>query len=122
MNYLKKIGVSIGYMIGILLISLFIMTLLNYFGVFGPKVMSFFKIAILIASLFIGGWINGKRSLHDGWLEGLKLSGIVLLLFMLLSLLFFGIHFTLKTAIFYLIIIGVTTFGSMIGINQKSEK
>lgn len=121
MDCLKKLGISLGYIIGILLISLFIITLFNYLNIIGPKVMGFFKIILVLLSLFIGGFINGKRSAKDGWLEGLKLSGLTLLIFILFSLIFSVFKWNLKTIIFYLIIIGTTTFGSMIGINKKNE-
>lgn len=119
MNCLKKLGISLGYVIGILLISLFLITLLNYFNIIGPKMMAVFKITLVLLSLFIGGYINGKKSVKDGWLEGLKLSGLTLLVFILFSLLFSVFKINAKTIIFYLIVTGITTFGSMIGINKN---
>ncbi|MDD3341077.1 MAG: TIGR04086 family membrane protein [Bacilli bacterium] len=121
MDNMKKFGFCLAHIFGILIVSLFLITLLNYFGVVSSVGMNVFKMILLFFSLFIGGFINGKRSEKDGWLEGLKLSGIVILLFFLLSLLFSTYKWGLKTNLFYLIIIGVTTFGSMIGINQKKE-
>lgn len=81
---------------------------------------SFFKIFLTLLSMFIGGFISGKRSRENGWLEGLKLSAIILICIILISSLLFGFKIDLKRILFYAIIIGSTTFGSMIGIGKST--
>ncbi len=119
MNELKKLGISLGFSFLFLFISIFIITLLNYINVFSTKGTNIFKFIFLLISLFIGGFISGKKSFKNGWLEGIKLGGIFTLFFLLSSLLFQSFH--IKNIIFYSIIIGSTTIGSMVGINKKED-
>lgn len=119
MNYLKKIGISVLWIIGSLLISTFLITFLNYFNIISDKIISIFKILIPIISLFIGGYITGKRSKSKGWLEGLKLGFIFSILIIIFNFLAFDSSFKLKYLLFYLIIIISSILGSMIGINKK---
>lgn len=121
MNYLKKLGKSLIYVFSIMLVGIFIITLLNYIGFFNGKVFSFFEILILIISLFVGGFITGKNSKKKGWLEGIKLSMIIIVLFFIISYLAFKTLPELKTIIYYIIIITSSIIGSMIGINKNNN-
>lgn len=122
MNYLKKIGISLLYIIGFILILTFLITLLNYFNIISKNVVSVFKIIIPIVSLFIGGFVTGKRSSQKGWLEGLKLSLIFLFIFILFNYLGLKNNIEFKNLLYYLIIIISTCFGSMLGINYNKEE
>ena len=84
MNYLKKISISLLWIISSILVLTLIISFLNYFNIISDKVISIFKILIPVVSLFIGGFITGKRSKNKGWLEGLKLG----LLFSILLVIF----------------------------------
>ncbi|MBP3461508.1 MAG: TIGR04086 family membrane protein [Bacilli bacterium] len=119
MNYIKNVSFSILYIIGFILILTFILTLFSYFNIFSDKLVSIFKILIPIISLFIGGYYLGKRSNKKGWLEGLKLGFIFLVLLIIFEFLALDIDFKIKNIIYYLIIISSTSFGSIIGINKN---
>ena len=119
MNYLKKTGISLTYIISSILILTFVITFFNYFNIINDKIISIFKILIPIISLFIGGFISGKRSKNKGWLEGLKLGSLFSILLIIFNFLAFNNSFEIKYLLFYLIIITSSIFGSMIGINQK---
>ncbi len=119
MNYLKKAGISLLYIIGIMLIMTLFITLLNYFSIIGGKALTTFKIITCILSLFVGGFIIGKKSDKKGWIEGIKLSLIFLVLLILFNYLGLGKTPQLKNLIYYSIIITSCVFGSMIGINFK---
>lgn len=119
MNELKKIGISLGFSFLFLFISIFIITFFNYISFFSSKSTNIFKFLFLLISLFIGGFISGKKSMKNGWLEGVKLGSIFILFFLISSLLFQS--FRIKNIIFYSIIMGSTTFGSMVGINKKDD-
>ena len=118
MNYLKKLGKSLIYVFSIMLVGIFIITLLNYIGFLNGKIFSFFQILILIISLFVGGFITGKNSKKRGWLEGIKLSSIIIVLFFIIGYLAFESLPQLKTIIYYIIIITSSIIGSMIGITK----
>ena len=120
MNYLKKLGKSLIYVFSIMLVGIFIITLLNYIGFLNGKIFSFFQILILIISLFVGGFITGKKSKKRGWLEGIKLSSIIIVLFFIIGYLAFESLPQLKTIIYYIIIITSSIIGSMIGITKNN--
>ena len=71
--------------------------------------------------MFVGGFIMGKNSKQKGWLEGLKLGLIVLLILVLMNYLILGQSFEVKNLVYYLILLSSTIFGSMIGINKKTQ-
>jgi len=121
MEYLKKLGKSFLYMISILMISTIFITILNYFNIFGSKLVTTFKIIIILISMFVGGFIIGKNSQQKGWLEGLKLGIIVIILLFLVNLVILKQDWNGKNLIYYLILISSCIFGSMIGISKKND-
>lgn len=121
MIFFKKIGISFIWILSILLSLTIILTVMSYFNIFGKKIITIFKITIPILSLFIGGIQIGKRSKKKGWLEGLKLSLIFIIILCLFNYLGLNKSFELKNILFYLILIISTIFGSMIGINKNKE-
>ncbi|MBE6144383.1 MAG: TIGR04086 family membrane protein [Firmicutes bacterium] len=122
MNYLKLLGKSLLYIVSILLTSTIIITILNYFNIFGSKLATLFKIIIPVISMFVGGFIIGKNTKSKGWLEGLKLGIIVIIILLMINLIILKPKWELRNIIFYLILIISTIFGSMIGINKKIEE
>lgn len=121
MNYLKRLGKSFIYIISILLASTIIITLLNYVDIFGSKLTNISKIIAIIASLFVGGYMTGKSSKNKGWLEGLKLSLIVISILLIVNYLILKSSFEIRNLIFYLILMISGIFGSMIGINKNQD-
>lgn len=121
MNYLKLLGKSFIYIVSILLISTLVVTILNYFNIFGSKLVTFFKIVIALISMFVGGFIMGKNSKQKGWLEGLKLGLIILLILVLMNYLILRQSFEIRNLVYYLILLSSSVFGSMIGINKKAQ-
>lgn len=120
-NELKKLGIAFGFFLGSLLLLLLLFTTLYYFNWIGHKTWSVIELVLPLFSCFISGIIIGRKSSKKGWLEGSKLSGIVILFFLLFSLCI-GSSLTLQTLIYYVIMISVIIFGSMIGINfQKKD-
>lgn len=119
MEYLKNIGKSLLYIFSIIIISTFLITILNYFNIIGSKIVAILKIFIILISMFIGGYSIGKNSKQKGWLEGLKLSGIVVVILVLFKYLGLQDKFSINHLIYYLILVISCTLGSMIGINRK---
>ena len=123
MNYLKNIGISFIYIISFLLGLTFISTLFNYINLFSNTFINVLKVIIPVISLFVGGFIIGKRTGKKGWLEGLKLSLIFIAFLTIFNYLALDFSISLKTIIYYIILMIATTFGSMIGVNKfKPEK
>lgn len=121
MDYLKKIGYGFIYTLGAFLILTFILTLLSYVDVFSMNVVSFVQLFIPIISLLIGGYIIGKRSKSNGWLEGLKFSLLFLVFLLLFDYFGLGVAPKLKNIVFYIIMIVSSILGSMIGINRRKN-
>ena len=121
MNYLKVLGKSFIYMISILFISVIVITILNYFNILGSKIVTIFKIIISLTSLFVGGFIMGKSSKQKGWLEGIKLSLIILFILTLINYLILKQTFEIRNLVYYLILMSSCIFGSMIGISKTLE-
>ena len=114
-------GISLLYIIGIILVSTFFITLLNYVNIISGTALTISKILICVISLFVGGFVMGRRSSKKGWLEGLKLALIFLLLLLLFNYLGLGNTPKIKNLIYYAIIIVSCIFGSIIGINKKKN-
>lgn len=122
MNYLKNISIAFIYIISFLLGLTLISTLFNYINLFGNTFMNILKVIIPVVSLFIGGFIIGKRTGKKGWLEGIKLGLIFIIILTIFNLLLLDTSFSLKIFIYYLILIISTMFGSMIGVNKYTPE
>ena len=122
MTYLKNIGISFGFILGSLFGITLLITFFNYINLIGSKTLSVLEILTPLIALFIGGFSIGRKSKKKGWLEGLKLSGIILVILILFQYLGLHIHFSVKTILFYILIIVSCIFGSMLGINKKASK
>lgn len=115
LNYLKGLGISLGG----LLVTMFFVTLLNYYNIINESILSILQIVIPTIWLFVGGFLIGRSSNDKGYLEGIKFGSIAVILFLLISLLGIGAKFEIKSIIYYLILIVSSMIGSIIGINKK---
>lgn len=120
MNLIKKYGLTLIVMIGIILFFSFFAVTLNYTNIISRSTLAIFKIMIVVTSFFIGGFIMGKRSNKKGWLTGVKIGSMLTIIFIIFNLLFFH-SFQLKYLLYYLILISSSILGSIIGINKKEQ-
>ena len=72
---------------------------------------------IIIISFFISGFILGKKTINKGYLEGIKLSIITIIIMIILSIILHS--FKISNILYYLITSISIIFGSMIGITKK---
>ncbi len=70
--------------------------------------------------LFVINFLNGKRTNQKGYLEGLKLGGLVIFLFFIISL-FTKDFISLSKIIYYGVLILISIIASSIGINFKDH-
>ena len=70
--------------------------------------------------LFVINFLNGKRTNQKGYLEGLKLGCLVILLFFIISL-FTKDFISLSKIIYYGVLILISIIASSIGINFKDH-
>ncbi len=114
---------GIGFILGSFVIFLILLSLGYYMNLFSSNVVSYLKLLFPVLSMMLGGFFIGKRSKQKGWLEGIKLGILPLVLFFLLSYLGFGIGLNLKMFFYQLILLLSCIFGSILGINrQKTPK
>ena len=121
MKCIKNIGISCLYSYGFIFVFTFILTLLNYIN-FIDGAFTFFMIFNLVLSVFIGGFICGKRSLKNGWLEGLKYGFVFLIILSILSFVGFNSKIGIKYFVFCSIILVSSILGGMVGIGFSKEK
>lgn len=110
---------TIGLIILINLLFSFIITLFHYFDLFSLGTIKTIKLIGVIISMFVGGVYIGKRSSKKGYLEGIKIASIFVLLILLFTLI--SKNFELKAIVYYLIIFISSTVGAMIGIQKKKD-
>lgn len=121
MTFLKNASKAIGFSLLIMLVLTFIVTLFNYIGLFNLKIVNAFSYITPFISCLIGGMTLGRRSNKKGYLEGLKLGLIIILLLFIFNFLALNQGYTLPNIILYIIILGASILGSMVGINLKKE-
>ena len=106
-----------GLIIILLLISSIIINTLYYYDIISNNLVNYIKMFFSITIYFIGGLYIGKKSNNKGYINGLKLSLIIVIISLLLSIIFNNIKVTM--IIYYILTTICITFGSMIGINKK---
>lgn len=115
--YLKIIGLFIGIM---LLSSLFI-GLFNLIGL-SSKIGSIMNVIIMVVLFLVFGIIEGLNASQKGFIAGLKIGLIFLLLIALINLIFFNSSFGISRLLYYLILLFSSVFGGMIGISRKKKE
>lgn len=115
----KNLYMSIIYFFSIILISTILITLFNYFNLLKPSIISTIKLALPIISIFISSFKLGKKSQKLGYLEGLKLGILIIIILLIITLL--TKSFITKSLLFYSILLLTSILGSMIGINKKKN-
>ncbi len=100
----------------LLFISSIIINIFYYFDIINNNIIKYLKMFLSIFSFFIGGVYIGKKSNSKGYINGLKLSGIIIFIFLILSIILN--NFKVSRIVYYLITTTCITFGSMIGINN----
>lgn len=116
-KYLK----SLLYILISLLISIFVITIFSYFNIL-TSVLKYFKLILIILSFFIGGRYIGSKTRNKGYLEGIKIASISIIILFLLNYFGFSNPPDLKLLIYYIIIFASCIFGSILGINKSSKQ
>ena len=117
---MKNLLKYLGYYTLFLITIVFITSLLNLIGV-NSTITNFLIFIFNISLFFIFGLKNGKKAINKGYLAGLKVGGLFLLVLIIISLFTSKNIFSLSTFIYYLVLILASTLGGSLGINKKSE-
>lgn len=118
MKYIK----SIIFFISLVLILNLVISILYYFNLTNDNSNHILKIISFIIIYLLTGLYIGKYSKSKGWLEGLKLSLIIILLSILFILVIPSTKFTLSSFIFYLLLTLLIIIGSQISIKLRKQK
>lgn len=119
MSNLKKYLIQFLITIFSILLLLTLTTTLYYFNILSPKSYNIIKLITFLIVIFINSFILGKKAKSKGYLEGIKLSLFIIIIFLLFTL--FTKSFTIKYLLYYLIILITSAFGGMVGISIKKE-
>ncbi len=115
MKYLLK---TLGYYAIFIILITFICSLLNLIGV-NSTITNLMIFLFNILMFFILGFKNGKKANSKGYIAGLKMSGLFLIVLIVINLFTAKKFFSIATVIYYLILVLAGTAGGMMGINKK---
>ena len=119
MNNIKNYLIAIGYFLLVVVIFAIVLTIFNYYDIVTNKLFKVIKVLIPSFALFIGGYKVGNSANKKGYIEGIKLSLIVIVLLFMFSYLGFNASFNISLILYYIILIISSMLGAMIGINKK---
>lgn len=115
-KYLKSI---LGAFI-IIIASIFLVSVLHYFGIINTFFVNVFKLIIIFISLFFSGFQMGKNSIKRGYIAGLQSGLIINFILLMYNLLIARNAFSAKLVIFYIILLAISIIGGMIGISKSN--
>ncbi len=116
-NLIKFMKVSFLPVMFVFVFPIFL-AVLNLIGIKSYRIL--ILISMGITSL-VSGFIIGRKTDKKGYINGLVLGLSLCLFFFVFSLLFKN-QYKINTLIYYLIVTMFTTFGSMLGIQNKKDK
>ena len=119
MTNIKKYTISTTLTLSLILALLFLITIIYYFNLITMKTFGILKLLTILISTFITSFFLGTKTNNKGYLEGIKQSLILIVIFLIPTIL--TSNFNLKVFIYYLIILITSSLGSMIGINKKKK-
>ncbi len=121
MKQLKHYGKVLLLFTGSSIILSLLLSLLNYCNIFIGKTTHIILIFYMICMTFYIGYSSGKLAEKKGYLEGLKIGGILILSLIFINMIFFWSPFTISRIIYYMILLIVSIVSAMIGINKKKK-
>lgn len=119
MDNVKNYLIAIGYFLLVVAVFAIILTIFNYYDIVTNKLFKVIKVLIPSLALFIGGYKVGNNANKKGYIEGIKLSLIIIVILFMFSYLGFNASFSISLILYYIILIISSMLGAMIGINKK---
>ena len=120
MNKYKKFLITSAWFLLSLIIYLLIITTLAHFNLISYKVVSIISFIYIILLFMTNGFIIGKKREKRGYLSGLLIGVINVILILFLALIFRSFP-EVKSLIYFLILLLSSTLGGMFGINFKKK-
>lgn len=117
LNYLKYIGMFILFIIGIALIT----SLINLTGL-NTNLINKLSVILTALSFFIISAMASKNFKEKGYILGIKLGVLFVVLMILINLIFFKSGFNIDRIIYYIILVFSSILGGSFGKNLKIKK
>ena len=111
--------ISLIYFFALFFGGTLLITVLNYFNLISSNIISIVKIIIPILSIGVSGYVMGRHSKEKGYLSGIKIGASIILIFIILVSLFDKV--SIKSILYYTILIFTSILGSMMGINMHKN-
>ena len=108
----------LNFFISLLIGNLFI-TILSYFNILNNSTINILTFIYPLIIIIINSYLLGKKAIKKGFLEGLKLSSIIVTVFLIITL--FTNNYKNKILIYYLILLISSIISSSIGINKQER-
>lgn len=121
MKQMKFYGKQMIQFIGSTLIFTILLSIFQYMGWMSSKFSHILSLMFILLLCFILGIFSGKNATNKGYIEGLKISGFIILFLLFLQVIFFQSGFPIQRILYYVLIIISTIIGAMIGINKKKK-
>ena len=118
---LKILLKHLGYYTIFIILLVFICSLLNLIGV-NSTITNLIIFLFNIIAFFYFGFINGKKASSKGYIAGLKISGLFLIILIIINLFTTRSFFNITTIIYYIVLLLSGTLGGMLGINKKEDQ
>lgn len=117
LSYLKYIGIFVIFIIGIAIVT----SLINLTG-FKPNLINKLAVILTALSFFIISALASKNIAEKGYILGIKLGLLFVILMILINLIFFKSGFNIDRIIYYTILIISSILGGSFGKNLKIKK
>ena len=117
LKYLLK---YLGYYSVFIILLTFICSLLNLIGV-NSTITNLMIFIFNILAFFIFGFKSGKKASNKGYIAGLKIGGLFLLILIIINLFSARNFFNITTIIYYVVLLLSSTLGGSLGINKKED-
>lgn len=118
MKKLNLVLINAGYLLISMIIYLLLITILAHFNLITYKTVSIISFVFINLLFLFNGFKTGRRSERKGYLSGL-IVGLISVLIMIFIGIIFSSPFSLKSLIYFAILILDSIVGGMLGINFK---
>ena len=119
-NIIKTLKI-VGWYLFYLFAYVVTLMLLNYTKIFTYSKIVEFNYVCVALILLVLGILTGRACNKKGYMEGVKISGIIVGILLLLNIIFLRI-FSIKIFLYYILIIFSFTIGCIMGINLKKTR
>lgn len=120
MKYVKEYGMLLLKFLGFLMGGSVVLSLF-YYLLLPSKVTNIFMFSYMTIVFLVFGYARGKKIENRGFIEGLKIGFLFLILLLFFNLIIYQTEFKIIRIIYYMVLVFASVVGATIGINRKKE-